>query len=488
MQELNIKEKYHSYIKINEDLDWFHIDLSQINLIDSKDFSDLKIKNNKEINRLENEKLNKEEVLRKFLETEFLEIEDSSGDIEDNNALKNKLDNNIDLIIDAVISDHVRSRAKIVYLEDFDGVLLILRDLIKKKDEDEEEYYDFASIRLLIKDGLIFTVSKEKTNALIELEKVIEKYKQKIKFFSKNIKEKNKTKKSKNLKSFQNALNKNGKLKSIKEDNFIEDVENKFNEMDFILHLIENINESFEEYALDLEDELEELEEILTLFQEKYFEKKEGFYFLKKFFNKKINKNKSNDKYNQIIEKTLKNLDEEEKEYKNIQEIETRLINIKSEATLFKRYLLPQKEALNLLKNSADELNIIFNNKEFLVKNNENYKESIEDSKQLIKENINELIDVNIRIIEDLDRVKDFSNHLKEEITVINNNKLNNNLYMLSIISAIFMPLTFLSGLYGINVKGIPLAENEIGFWLFTLFLIFVCLFQIFIFKWKKWF
>ena len=149
---------------------------------------------------------------------------------------------------------------------------------------------------------------------------------------------------------------------------------------------------------------------------------------------------------------------------------------------------MPQKEALNLLRNSADELNIIFNNKEFLIKNNEDYKESIEDSKQLIKENINELIDVNIRIIEDLDRVKDFSNHLKEEITVINNNKLNNNLYMLSIISAIFMPLTFLSGLYGINVKGIPLAENEIGFWLFTLFLIFVCLFQIFIFKWKKWF
>ena len=488
MQELNIKEKYHSYIKINEDLDWFHIDLSQINLIDSKDFSDLKIKNNKEINSLKNENLTKEEVLRKFLETEFLEIEDSNGDIEDNNALKNKLDNNIDLIIDAVISDHVRSRAKIVYLEDFDGVLLILRDLIKKKDEDEEEYYDFVSIRLLIKDGLIFTVSKEKTNALIELERVIEKYKQKIKFFSKNIKEKNKTKKSKNLKNFQNALNKNGKLQSIKEDNFIEEVENKFNEMDFILHLIENINESFEEYALDLEEELEELEETLTLFQEKYFEKKEGFYFFKKFFNKKINKNKTTDKYNQIIEKTLKNLDEEEKEYKNIQEIETRLINIKSEATLFKRYLLPQKEALNLLRNSADELNIIFNNKEFLVKNNEDYKESIEDSKQLIKENINELIDVNIRIIEDLDRVKDFSNHLKEEITVINNNKLNNNLYMLSIISAIFMPLTFLSGLYGINVKGIPLAENEIGFWLFTLFLIFVCLFQIFIFKWKKWF
>ena len=60
-------------------------------------------------------------------------------------------------------------------------------------------------------------------------------------------------------------------------------------------------------------------------------------------------------------------------------------------------------------------------------------------------------------------------------------------MYIMAIISAIFLPLTFLTGLLGINVGGIPGAENENAFYIFTIILLFVVAFQFYIFKKSKW-
>ena len=38
------------------------------------------------------------------------------------------------------------------------------------------------------------------------------------------------------------------------------------------------------------------------------------------------------------------------------------------------------------------------------------------------------------------------------------------NTYVLSIIAAVFLPLGFLTGLFGINVGGMPLIESDAGF------------------------
>jgi zinc transporter len=40
---------------------------------------------------------------------------------------------------------------------------------------------------------------------------------------------------------------------------------------------------------------------------------------------------------------------------------------------------------------------------------------------------------------------------------------------VLSIIAAIFLPLGFLTGLLGVNLGGIPGANNELGFAIFAL-------------------
>jgi zinc transporter len=61
-------------------------------------------------------------------------------------------------------------------------------------------------------------------------------------------------------------------------------------------------------------------------------------------------------------------------------------------------------------------------------------------------------------------------------------------MYVLSLVAALFLPLGFLTGLLGINVGGIPLAEDPHGFFEIVLILVVLVAVQIIIFMRKKWF
>jgi zinc transporter len=93
-----------------------------------------------------------------------------------------------------------------------------------------------------------------------------------------------------------------------------------------------------------------------------------------------------------------------------------------------------------------------------------------------------------IRYLEDLDSAKDrasvaheaISNHLAEE--------MNSRMYVLSLVAALFLPLGFLTGLLGINVGGIPLADAPRGFIEIVIILVVLVVIQVFVFMRKKWF
>jgi zinc transporter len=53
---------------------------------------------------------------------------------------------------------------------------------------------------------------------------------------------------------------------------------------------------------------------------------------------------------------------------------------------------------------------------------------------------------------------------LQEEVSLKIAEETNRNLYVLAILSAMLLPPTLVTGIYGMNVKGIPLAEGEDGF------------------------
>lgn len=66
---------------------------------------------------------------------------------------------------------------------------------------------------------------------------------------------------------------------------------------------------------------------------------------------------------------------------------------------------------------------------------------------------------------QDLDLLYERGRSLQEEIASRLGEATNRNLYVLSVVTTIFLPMTLITGLFGINVGGMPWLENHLGFW-----------------------
>ena len=91
------------------------------------------------------------------------------------------------------------------------------------------------------------------------------------------------------------------------------------------------------------------------------------------------------------------------------------------------------------------------------------------------------------RYIEDLDASRERAAVTQEELISRLSKQMDNRMYVLSIVAAIFLPLDFLTGLLGINVGGIPGAEYKAAFVIFCMLLVALVGIEITIFKRKKW-
>ena len=92
-----------------------------------------------------------------------------------------------------------------------------------------------------------------------------------------------------------------------------------------------------------------------------------------------------------------------------------------------------------------------------------------------------------IRHLDDLEAVRDRAVVTQEELVNHLSDQMNQRMYVLSIIAAIFLPLGFFTGLLGINVGGIPGADNPWAFAIFIGILVLVVVLEIWIFWKKKW-
>jgi magnesium transporter len=70
----------------------------------------------------------------------------------------------------------------------------------------------------------------------------------------------------------------------------------------------------------------------------------------------------------------------------------------------------------------------------------------------------------------------------------IQGHRLNEVMKTLTIFSVIFIPLTFLAGIYGMNFKNIPELEFKYGYFILIGVMVVVTIFSIWYFKRKKWF
>ncbi len=80
------------------------------------------------------------------------------------------------------------------------------------------------------------------------------------------------------------------------------------------------------------------------------------------------------------------------------------------------------------------------------------------------RSNLRELADRATRHVEDLEALRERSGVIHDEIANQIAEQLNSRMYIVSLVAAIFLPLSLLTGLLGINVGGIPGATDQAAF------------------------
>jgi len=92
-----------------------------------------------------------------------------------------------------------------------------------------------------------------------------------------------------------------------------------------------------------------------------------------------------------------------------------------------------------------------------------------------------------IQIIETIESLIDLSSSLMDLYLSSVSNRLNEIMKVLTIFSALFIPLTFLAGVYGMNFKYLPELEWKYSYFAFWGIVICAIVAMIFFFKRKKW-
>ncbi len=140
------------------------------------------------------------------------------------------------------------------------------------------------------------------------------------------------------------------------------------------------------------------------------------------------------------------------------------LSDVRSQAIIIKRYFTPQKEVISQLINSQ----IAWMDKK---------------TKRILQERFEQIT----RYIEDLDVIRERSMIVMDEIRARLAEKSNHNIYLFSLVAIVFLPLTFITGLFGINVGGIPGSEYPYAFLIFCLGIFGIVIGTIVLFKKIKW-
>lgn len=91
------------------------------------------------------------------------------------------------------------------------------------------------------------------------------------------------------------------------------------------------------------------------------------------------------------------------------------------------------------------------------------------------------------RYVEDLDLVRERAVVLHEELLNRNAEQQNARMYLLAIVTAIFLPITFITGLFGMNVAGLPGTEDVHAFEIVVLVMLVSLVTVVAIMRRRRW-
>jgi magnesium transporter len=100
---------------------------------------------------------------------------------------------------------------------------------------------------------------------------------------------------------------------------------------------------------------------------------------------------------------------------------------------------------------------------------------------------LRDVYDHTIQVIDTIETSRDVISGMVETYLSSVSNRMNGVIKVLTIIATIFMPLTFIAGIYGMNFKYMPELEWHWGYPLVLIALVVIALTMVWYFRKKRW-
>src|SRR5881227_4051081 len=166
-----------------------------------------------------------------------------------------------------------------------------------------------------------------------------------------------------------------------------------------------------------------------------------------------------------ILDKIAYKLDSIEDDIEDLrsEEIVTDISKVKQEIISYRKIIKPQRPALRLLERHIER---------FLPENLELY--------------FDDLVDASERIWDDLDNYKEVVEALESTNESVISHRQNDVLRVLTVVSVILLPLTLVTGIFGMNVR-FPGWETSAGFWTILGVMLAIAGGLVGFFRFKRW-
>ena len=142
----------------------------------------------------------------------------------------------------------------------------------------------------------------------------------------------------------------------------------------------------------------------------------------------------------------------------------SKIHHLKREMLTLRRSVTPLREAINRFAKTDSDF--------------------VQETTQLF---LRDLYDHTVQVMDAIETYRDTLTGLQDLYLSEISFKMNNVMQVLTIIATIFIPLTFLAGIYGMNFKYMPELEWENGYFVFWGLMIVIALSLLYFFKKKNW-
>jgi zinc transporter len=127
---------------------------------------------------------------------------------------------------------------------------------------------------------------------------------------------------------------------------------------------------------------------------------------------------------------------------KDVYRVRRLVSQTRNRAIGYRRFVAPQRQALDRLANAP-----------------------LDWLDEMDRAHLRDAADRAARMVEELEAVRERSALIHDELTDLRSEQLDARALGISVVAMIFLPLTFITGLLGMNVKGIPYADEPWAFW-----------------------